>query len=85
MDTVIQVQTLDEAVCISYRTNSFGKGVNPTIPHSAMVEIVGQAELFSKPVEEKKNSEFKSDKIRLKINLLFHPARVKGLGKYSQR
>ena len=31
MDVAIQVQILDEAVCISHRTNTFGKGMHPTI------------------------------------------------------
>ena len=36
MDTATQVQTLIEAVCISYSAKSFGKGENPTIPTPAL-------------------------------------------------
>ena len=35
MDTVTQVQFLDEAVCISHNTN-LGKGMSPTILLPAM-------------------------------------------------
>ena len=31
MDTATHVQILDEAVCISYHTNTFEEGMNPTI------------------------------------------------------
>ena len=31
IDTAIQVQILDDLVCISHRVNTLGKGVNPTI------------------------------------------------------
>ena len=31
MDTATRVQILDEAYCISHSTNTFGKGMNPTI------------------------------------------------------
>ena len=31
MDMVTQVQILDEADCISYSTNTLGKGMNPII------------------------------------------------------
>ena len=31
METATGVQILDEAVCISHRTNTFRKGVHPTI------------------------------------------------------
>ena len=31
MDTVIRVQNLDEAVCISHGTNTHEKGMNPTV------------------------------------------------------
>ena len=46
MDTVTQVQTLNEAFCISYSVNTFGKVINPTILPPAMHKIVGQTELF---------------------------------------
>ena len=47
MNTAIQVQTLDEAVCISLSTNTLGKGMNPTILPPAMGKIIGQIGLFS--------------------------------------
>ena len=31
MDTAIRVQILDETDCISYSTNTLGKGMNPII------------------------------------------------------
>ena len=31
MESETRVQYLDEAVCISQSTNTFGKGMNPTI------------------------------------------------------
>ncbi len=36
MDTVTQVQILDEAVFISHNANIFGKGMHPTILSPAM-------------------------------------------------
>ena len=36
MGTAIRVQNLDEADCISHRTNIFGKGMNPIILPPAM-------------------------------------------------
>ena len=47
MDTVTQVQILDESDCISHSTNSLGKGMNPIILSPAMGKIVGQTRLFS--------------------------------------
>ena len=35
-------------------------------------------------VKEKENSEFKSVKLSLKIDLVSYPARVEGLGKYDK-
>ena len=36
LDTAARVQNLDKAVCISHRTNTLGKDINPIIPHPAM-------------------------------------------------
>ena len=36
MDTVTQVQILDETDCISHSTNTLGKGMNPIILPPAM-------------------------------------------------
>ena len=46
MDTEIQVQILNEAVCISY-THTLGKDMNLIILPSAMGKIVGQIEIFN--------------------------------------
>ena len=40
------VQILSKAVCLSYRANNLGKGMNPTILLLAMNKIVGQTGLF---------------------------------------
>ena len=42
-----RVQTLDEADCISHRTNTLGKGMNPSILPPAMGKIEGQTVFFS--------------------------------------
>ena len=44
MDTVTRVQILDEADCISYNTNTLGKGMNLLSNYG---QIVGQTELFN--------------------------------------
>ena len=36
VDTAKRVQNLDETDCISHRTNTFGKGMNPIILPPAM-------------------------------------------------
>ena len=47
MDTVTQVQILDETDCISHCTNTLGKGMNPTILPPAMGKVIGQTRFFS--------------------------------------
>ena len=47
METVTQVQILDEAVCILHSANTIGKGMNPTILPPVMGKIVGHILLFS--------------------------------------
>ena len=47
MDTATRVQILDEADCISYSTNTLGKGMNPVILPPSMGKIVGQTGFFS--------------------------------------
>ena len=47
MDTATQVQILDETDCLSHRTNTLGKGMNPIIRPTAMGKIVGQTGFFS--------------------------------------
>ena len=47
MDTVTQVQILDEAVCVSHNSITFGKGMNLTVLHLGMGKITGQTKLFT--------------------------------------
>ena len=47
MDTASRVQILDLTDCISHRTNTLGKGMNPNILPPTMGEIVGQTRFFS--------------------------------------
>ena len=47
MDTVTQVQILDETDCISHSINTLGKGMNPIILLPGMGKIVGQTGFFS--------------------------------------
>ena len=39
MDTVIGVQNLDKAICISHRANILGKGMHPTILLTVMGKL----------------------------------------------
>ena len=41
-DTATQVWILDEAVCIAYCTNTFGKGIDPTISPPAIGKNEGR-------------------------------------------
>ena len=41
IDTAIQVQILGKAVCISYKTNTLGNGMNPSILLPAMGKLEG--------------------------------------------
>ena len=47
MNTLTRVQILDETVSISHNANALGKGMNPTIPSTAMGESVEQIGLFN--------------------------------------
>ena len=47
MEMAVCFQILDKDVYISFRPNTVGKGMNPTILHAAVSKIVGQTELFS--------------------------------------
>ena len=78
MNTVTRVQILDETDCISHNTNTLGKGMNPIILPPAMSRL-GFSALVRQLVYEKENSEFKPDKLRLKIDLGSYPARTEGL------
>ena len=42
-----QVQILDGAVCISLHANAHVKGLNPSVPTSAVGKIFGQTGFFS--------------------------------------
>ena len=82
MDTATRVQILAATNCISHSTNTLGKGMNPIILPPAMGKIVGQTRFFSLGEAtslEEENSEFKLVKLRLKIDLVSHPARAEGL------
>ena len=43
MESVTRFQIMNEAICVSPRTNALGKGMNPTIPfsHSYMIGKTG--------------------------------------------
>ena len=43
MYLVIQVQALDEAVCILLHNNAFGKGINPSVLHLTQKRVNSQA------------------------------------------
>ena len=47
MDTMTQVQILEETVCISHSTNTLGKSMNQTILPPAMDKIVDHTGFFS--------------------------------------
>ena len=82
MDTVTWIQILDKAVCISYNTNAPGKGINPTTLPLAMRKYLGRSRSLTlswQPVKEKENSEFKSVKLYLEIDLVLHPVCAEGL------
>ena len=62
------------------------KDMNLLLSLSSYGEIVGQAGLFNQGMSTsggEKNSDFKSVKLSLKIDLVSHPASVEGLGKYK--
>ena len=70
MEAATRVQFLDEAVCISYSTNTIGKGINPIILPPAMGKLkdrLGSLTLVWQLVKEKENSDIKLVKPRLKI------------------
>ena len=46
MDLAIQVQILDDAICISLCTNALGKGMNPSVLSQTTGKIVGQTVFF---------------------------------------
>ena len=60
MDMATWVQILYKAVYISHIANTLGKGMNPTIPPSAMGKIGGQSGVFSLG---KENFEYKPVKL----------------------
>ncbi len=60
--------------------------MNPNIFPPAMDKQqcrLGSSALVRQLFQEKKNSEFKPVRLRLKIDLVSYPARVEGLGKYD--
>ena len=63
MDTVIRVQILGGAVCISHRASTFQKGMNPTILLLAMnikLDKMGSLILVWQSIYEKENAEVNS-------------------------
>ena len=46
IESVIWVQILDEAVCVSLCANTLGKGMNPFTPPPSYGQIVGQIGFF---------------------------------------
>ena len=76
MVTVIRVQILNEAVCISHSTNTLGKGMKLIILLPARDKEWDRQRsltLVRQPVKEK---EFRTAEPRLKIDFASYPARV---------
>ena len=70
-----RVQILDKAGCISRSANTLGEGCASNYPLS-MGKIVGKTELFNLGMAtglREGKTEFKSVKLRLKIDLKSHP------------
>ena len=84
MNTMTLLQILNEAVCISHRINTLAKGMNPTIHHLAIGNETDRLSSVRQLFLEKENSEFKPVVLRLKTDLVSHPARGRrvGLGTY---
>ena len=88
MASVTQVRILDSAVSILRSTDTFRKGVNPTILPSTKTLVIGKwydrlgyLTLLCQPVYGKRNSESKSVAFRSKNDLVSKGV-VKGLGDY---
>ncbi len=79
MDTATRAQILDEADCISHRTNTLGKDMKQIILPPAMKGRLGSSPLVRQLVLEKEKSDFKPVKLRLEIDLVSHPVRAEGL------
>ena len=47
MESVNQVQILDEAICVSLHANAVGKGINPSGLLLAIDKTVGKTDFFS--------------------------------------
>ena len=66
MGTLPQFKILTEHVCFSHRAKTLGKGMNPTIPSSALGQYLGRLGSLTsvwQPVLEKENSAFKTIKL----------------------
>ena len=62
MELAIQIQNLDEAVCISHCDNNFGKDMNPSFLPSVIGKYKSRQDYLAmvrQPVCEKKNFKFK--------------------------
>ena len=44
MDTVIRVQIVDEAICISHSTSTIGEDINPTQPKQNLKQQTNKKE-----------------------------------------
>ena len=66
-----QVQILDWVDCILLSTNTLGKGMNPIILPLAVGKLEGRlgSLVLARQQVKKKNSEFRSVKLPLKIDL----------------
>ena len=74
-------QILDITVCISHSANTREKDMNPftLLPVMDKYKDWLSSQIFLwQPVLEKENSEFNHVELRLKIELVSHPADVKG-------
>ena len=82
MDTVIQVQIHDEAVCISHCSNTLGKIMHPTIL-SLQLWINSRADWALLPWYDSQSNRMKSNfkpvNSTEKIDLVSHPAYADGL------
>ena len=78
MDGANQVQILDKAGCILHSTNTLCKGIQQAISISTISKELGRQGSLN---FEKKNSEFKPVKLRLKLILCHILPMVERLGK----
>ena len=81
MHMAAQVQILEKAACISNRTNSHGKGMNPNILPPAMGKIVEQTGFFNLGLATNLGEGklwIQTCYLHLKIDFVLHPACAEG-------